>query len=179
MATSCKPHANLMQTLCNLMPTSGKVVPPQCQPCATLCYLMPTSCQPHANLVPTSCKPRATSCKPRAKCHLGPTLGNLMPTSCKPWASSCQPHANLMQSLCLQTLVTIGCLATSAKVRDNWPPLQSSGKVHIWASSCIKLGKVANLMQTSNGANLVFVLGYHWLPLATIDLVGDNREFEV
>ena len=23
------------------------------------------------------------------------------------------------------------------------------------------------------------VLGYHWLPLATIDLVGDNREFEV
>ena len=23
-----------------------------------------------------------------------------------------------------------------------------------------------------------FVLGYHWLPLATIDLVGDNREFE-
>ena len=25
----------------------------------------------------------------------------------------------------------------------------------------------------------LFVLGYHWLPLATIDLVGDNREFEV
>ena len=25
----------------------------------------------------------------------------------------------------------------------------------------------------------MFVLGYHWLPLATIDLVGDNREFEV
>ena len=24
-----------------------------------------------------------------------------------------------------------------------------------------------------------FVLGYHWLPIATIDLVGDNREFEV
>ena len=24
-----------------------------------------------------------------------------------------------------------------------------------------------------------FVLGCHWLPLATIDLVGDNREFEV
>ena len=22
-------------------------------------------------------------------------------------------------------------------------------------------------------------LGYHWLPLATIDLVGDNREFGV
>ena len=27
------------------------------------------------------------------------------------------------------------------------------------------------------GASL-FVLGYHWLPLATIDLVGDPREFE-
>ena len=25
----------------------------------------------------------------------------------------------------------------------------------------------------------LFVLGYHCLPLATIDLVGDNREFEV
>ena len=25
----------------------------------------------------------------------------------------------------------------------------------------------------------LFVLGYHWLPLATIELVGDNREFEV
>ena len=23
------------------------------------------------------------------------------------------------------------------------------------------------------------VLGYHWFSLATIDLVGDNREFEV
>ena len=28
------------------------------------------------------------------------------------------------------------------------------------------------------GASL-FVHGYHWLPIATIDLVGDNREFEV
>ena len=25
----------------------------------------------------------------------------------------------------------------------------------------------------------MFVLEYHWLPLATIDLLGDNREFEV
>ena len=32
--------------------------------------------------------------------------------------------------------------------------------------------------QNCKGASL-FVLGYHWLPLATIDLVGDNREFEV
>ena len=26
---------------------------------------------------------------------------------------------------------------------------------------------------------LLYVLGYYWLPLATIDLVGDNREFDV
>ena len=32
--------------------------------------------------------------------------------------------------------------------------------------------------QNTEGASL-FVLGYHWLPLATIDLVGDNRELEV
>ena len=25
----------------------------------------------------------------------------------------------------------------------------------------------------------MFVLAYHWLPLVTIDLVGDNREVEV
>ena len=25
----------------------------------------------------------------------------------------------------------------------------------------------------------LFVFGYHWLPLATNNLVGDNREFEV
>ena len=33
-------------------------------------------------------------------------------------------------------------------------------------------------LRTLKGASL-FVHGYHWLPLATIDLVGDNREFEV
>ena len=33
-------------------------------------------------------------------------------------------------------------------------------------------------LRTLKGASL-FVLGYHWLPLATIDLVDDNREFEV
>ena len=26
---------------------------------------------------------------------------------------------------------------------------------------------------------LLYILGYHWLPLATIDLVGDNKEFEI
>ena len=29
------------------------------------------------------------------------------------------------------------------------------------------------------GVASLFVHGYHWLPLATIDLVGDSREFEV
>ena len=32
--------------------------------------------------------------------------------------------------------------------------------------------------EVHKGASL-FVLAYHWLPLATIDLVDDNREFEV
>ena len=32
--------------------------------------------------------------------------------------------------------------------------------------------------QNFKGPSLV-VLGYHWLPLATIDLVGDNMEFEI
>ena len=31
--------------------------------------------------------------------------------------------------------------------------------------------------ENCKGASL-YVLGYHWLPLATIDLVGDNREFD-
>ena len=34
------------------------------------------------------------------------------------------------------------------------------------------------ILELIKGASL-FVLGYHWLPLATIDLVGDNKEFEV
>ena len=32
--------------------------------------------------------------------------------------------------------------------------------------------------QNIKGPSL-YVLGYHWLPLATIDLVDDNRKFEV
>ena len=32
--------------------------------------------------------------------------------------------------------------------------------------------------QNIEGTSL-FVLGYHWLALATTDLVDDNREFEV
>ena len=34
------------------------------------------------------------------------------------------------------------------------------------------------MSQNIKGPSL-YVLGYHWLPLATIDLVGDNREFDV
>ena len=29
------------------------------------------------------------------------------------------------------------------------------------------------------GGPLLYILGYCWLPLATIDLVGDNREFDI
>ena len=34
-------------------------------------------------------------------------------------------------------------------------------------------------MEVCGGFASLFVFGFHWLPLATIDLVGDNREFEV
>ena len=34
------------------------------------------------------------------------------------------------------------------------------------------------LISQNIGGVSLFVLGYHWLPLATIDLVGDPREFE-
>ena len=37
---------------------------------------------------------------------------------------------------------------------------------------------VVDIFQKGKGASLS-LLGYHWLPLATIDLVGDNREFKV
>ena len=34
-------------------------------------------------------------------------------------------------------------------------------------------------MEVSGGFASLFVLCYHWLPIATIDLVGDYREFEI
>ena len=37
---------------------------------------------------------------------------------------------------------------------------------------------VVDILQNCKGASLS-VLGYHWLPIATIELVGDNREFDV
>ena len=38
-----------------------------------------------------------------------------------------------------------------------------------WMADSLRILKDASL----------FALGYHWLPLATIDLVDDNEEFEV
>ena len=51
---------------------------------------------------------------------------------------------------------------------------------HIWnVDECgIGDGMVVDKSYNFKSA-LMYVLGYHWLPLATIDLVGDNREFEV
>ena len=37
---------------------------------------------------------------------------------------------------------------------------------------------VVDIPQNCKGASLS-VFGYHWLPLATIELVGDNREYDV
>ena len=45
--------------------------------------------------------------------------------------------------------------------------------------ACIRgVHKVHIRDENCKGASLS-VLGYYWLPLATIDLVGDNREFDV
>ena len=41
------------------------------------------------------------------------------------------------------------------------------------------LCKVGFLTLTTSLAVVGRILDYHWLPLATIDLVGDNREYEV
>ena len=37
---------------------------------------------------------------------------------------------------------------------------------------------VVDILRTLKGASLS-LLGYYWLPLATIEFVGDNREFDV
>ena len=43
--------------------------------------------------------------------------------------------------------------------------------------TCYTHYEVVNMSQNFKCSSL-FVLCYHWLPLATIDLVGDYREFE-
>ena len=70
------------------------------------------------------------------------------------------------------------------------------GKVHREIAREIDLGKLIGKLKfetweiaqesreiarerTWESASGLFVFGDHWLPLATIDLVGDNREFEV
>ena len=45
----------------------------------------------------------------------------------------------------------------------------------LWSLPWVYVGVYTGLYR---GVSL-FVLGYHWLTIATIDLVGDNREFEV
>ena len=53
---------------------------------------------------------------------------------------------------------------------------QGSGKV--WARFGESLGKVWAKFGQGSG-KVQASSGYDWLPPATIDLVGDNREFEV
>ena len=38
---------------------------------------------------------------------------------------------------------------------------------------------ICGLLSQNIKCTSLFILTYHWLPLATIDLVGDNREFKV
>ena len=48
----------------------------------------------------------------------------------------------------------------------------------IWLDVVGTFNQSKSCAEVHRGA-LLYVLGYHWLPLATIDLVGDNRKFEV
>ena len=48
----------------------------------------------------------------------------------------------------------------------------------MWWGPLTNQNLVQRCVEVHRGA-LLYVLGYHWLPLATIDLVGDNREFDV
>ena len=48
----------------------------------------------------------------------------------------------------------------------------------MWWGPLTNQNLVQRCVEVNRGA-LLYVLGYHWLPLATIDLVGDNREFDV
>ena len=48
----------------------------------------------------------------------------------------------------------------------------------IWLDVVGTFNQSKSCAEVHRGA-LLYVLGYHWLPLATIDLVGDNRELDV
>ena len=50
-----------------------------------------------------------------------------------------------------------------------WESTRESMQGSMWWSTWVYAGLCRSLL----------VLGYHWLLLAAIDLVGDNREFEV
>ena len=61
--------------------------------------------------------------------------------------------------------------------------MEGACTMHAWG--CTRNVRMAgahtrcNAWRCVEGCASFFVLGYHCLPLATIDLVGDNREFEV
>ena len=59
---------------------------------------------------------------------------------------------------------------------NGWSPWISAGGL-CESLRVVSMGLHGWSLQVSVGG--LFVLNYHWLPIATIDLVGDNREFEV
>ena len=48
----------------------------------------------------------------------------------------------------------------------------------VYVGLCGSMQVYAEVYTDLCGGPWLFVLGYHWLPLATIDLVDDNREFD-
>ena len=58
-----------------------------------------------------------------------------------------------------------------------WSPLVvSMGGLHRWSLQ-VSMGLHGWSLQVIMGG--LFVLNYHWMPITTIDLVVDNRDFEV
>ena len=54
---------------------------------------------------------------------------------------------------------------------------------HTWRGACASACGGMHTQGACGGVHFkcasLFILGYHWLPLATINLVSDNRKFEV
>ena len=51
--------------------------------------------------------------------------------------------------------------------------------VSTWVYVGVYMGLHRSMLVYAGLCRSLLVLGYHWLPLTTIDLAGDNREFEV
>ena len=85
---------------------------------------------------------------------------------------------------CTQGLHMQGCWGHSANLITQGLRARVAhagvGHAGVACKGCLHRGCMQGVhAQGLRTQGLLFVLGYHCLPLTTIDLVGDNREFEV